>query len=277
MRQGNVKNAFPCKIRKSQKDKEEINMLDFTNQVVVVTGAGSPKGIGRTIAHTFGKQGAKVVICDINQEGLDANVKEMQEMGIEAAGFAANLTDPDAVKELVNKIVDKYGRIDVLVNNAGISQKVTVADMTLDDIKRIFNVNMFGLFLITQAVCEVMKKQKYGRIVHLSSVSGKRGGGIFGGAHYSASKAAVLGFSKNLAREVSEYGITTNCVCPGLINTEIWKSLPKEQADAVIAGIPMGRPGETQEVANAIVFLASKEASYITGEEIDINGGSHMD
>ena len=198
-------------------------------------------------------------------------------MGIEAAGFAANLTDPDAVKELVNKIVDKYGRIDVLVNNAGISQKVTVADMTLDDIKRIFNVNMFGLFLITQAVCEVMKKQKYGRIVHLSSVSGKRGGGIFGGAHYSASKAAVLGFSKNLAREVSEYGITTNCVCPGLINTEIWKSLPKEQADAVIAGIPMGRPGETQEVANAIVFLASKEASYIIGEEIDINGGSHMD
>ena len=252
-------------------------MLDFTNQVVVVTGAGSPKGIGRTIAHIFGKQGAKVVICDINQEGLDANVKEMQEMGIEAAGFAANLTDPEAVKELVNKIVDKYGRIDVLVNNAGISQKVTVADMTLEDIKRIFNVNMFGLFLITQAVCEVMKKQKYGRIVHLSSVSGKRGGGIFGGAHYSASKAAVLGFSKNLAREVSEYGITTNCVCPGLINTEIWKSLPKEQADAVIAGIPKGRPGETQEVANAIVFLASKEASYITGEEIDINGGSHMD
>ncbi len=252
-------------------------MLDFTNQVVVVTGAGSPKGIGRTIAQTFGKQGAKVVICDINQAGLDANVEEMKEMGIDAAGFAANLTDPEAVKELVNKIVNKYGRIDVLVNNAGISQKVTVADMTLDDIVRIFNVNMFGLFLITQAVCEVMKKQKYGRIVHLSSVSGKRGGGIFGGAHYSASKAAVLGFSKNLAREVSQYGITTNCVCPGLINTEIWKSLPKEQADEIIAGIPMGRPGETQEVANAIVFLASKEASYITGEEIDINGGSHMD
>ena len=252
-------------------------MLDFTNQVVLVTGAGSPKGIGRTIAQTFGKQGAKVVICDINQAGCDANVEEMKKMGIEAGGYAANLTDPDAVKELVNKIVEKYGRIDVLVNNAGISQKVTVADMTLDDIKRIFSVNMFGLFLITQAVCEVMKKQKYGRIVHLSSVSGKRGGGVFGGAHYSASKAAVLGFSKNLAREVSQYGITTNCVCPGLINTEIWKSMPKEQADAVIAGIPMGRPGETQEVANAIVFLASKEASYITGEEIDINGGSHMD
>ncbi len=252
-------------------------MLDFTNQVVLVTGAGSAKGMGRVIAQTFGKQGAKVVICDINQAGCDANVEEMKKMGIDATGYAANLTDPEAVNELVNTIVDKYGRIDVLVNNAGISQKVTVADMTLDDIKRIFNVNMFGLFLITQAVCEVMKKQHYGRIVHLSSVSGKRGGGIFGGAHYSASKAAVLGFSKNLAREVSSYGITTNCVCPGLINTEIWKSLPKEQADAVIDGIPMGRPGEPQEVADAIVFLASKEASYITGEEIDINGGSHMD
>lgn len=252
-------------------------MLDFNGQVVLVTGAGSPKGIGRTIAQTFGKQGATVVVCDINQAGCDANVEEMKKMGIDAAGYAANLTDPEAVKELVDKIVAKYGRIDVLVNNAGISQKVTVADMTLDDIKRIFSVNMFGLFLITQSVCEVMKKQKYGRIVHLSSVSGKRGGGVFGGAHYSASKAAVLGFSKNLAREVSQYGITTNCVCPGLINTDIWKSMPKEQADAVIAGIPMGRPGETQEVANAIVFLASKEASYITGEEIDINGGSHMD
>ncbi len=252
-------------------------MLDFNGQVVIVTGAGSPKGIGRTIAHTFARQGATVVICDINQAGLDANVAEMEAMGYKAYGVAANLTSKEAVDELIGKVMAKYGRIDVLVNNAGISQKVTVADMTLDDIKRIFNVNMYGLFLITQAVCEVMKKQSYGRIVHLSSVSGKRGGGVFGGAHYSASKAAVLGFSKNLAREVSQYGITTNCVCPGLINTEIWKSLPKEQADAVIAGIPMGRPGETQEVADAIVFLASKEASYITGEEIDINGGSHMD
>lgn len=136
---------------------------------------------------------------------------------------------------------------------------------------------MFGLFLVTQKCMKVMRAQKYGRIVNLSSVSGKRGGGIFGGAHYSASKAAVLAFSKNLSREICAEGITVNSVCPGLINTEIWKSLPKEEADKVIDGIPMGRPGETQEVANAIVFLASKEASYITGEEIDINGGSHMD
>ena len=252
-------------------------MLDFNGQVVIVTGSGSPKGIGRTIAQTFARQGATVVLTDINQEGLDANVREIEALGGKAYGVAGNICDKASVDALIADVMAKYGRIDVLVNNAGISQKVTVADMTMADIQRIFNVNMFGLFQITQAVCEVMKKQHYGRIVHLSSVSGKRGGGVFGGAHYYASKAAVLGFSKNLAREVSQYGITTNCVCPGLINTEIWKSMPKEQADAVIAGIPMGRPGETQEVADAIVFLASKEASYITGEEIDINGGSHMD
>ena len=252
-------------------------MLDFKGQVVLITGAGSPKGIGRTIAHTFARQGAQVVLCDINQAGLDANVEELRAEGYQADGFASNLCEKESVDRLAAAVMEKYGRIDVLVNNAGISQKVTVADMTLDDMKRIFNVNVFGLFLITQAVCEVMKQQRYGRIVSLSSVSAKRGGGIFGGAHYSASKAAVLGFSKNLAREVSQFGITTNCVCPGLIDTEIWKSMPQEQADAVIAGIPMGRPGETQEVADTIVFLASKEASYITGEEIDINGGSHMD
>ena len=252
-------------------------MLDFNGQVVIVTGAGSPKGIGRTIAQTFARQGATVVLTDINQEGVAANAKEIEALGGKAYGVAGNICDKASVDALIADVMEKFGRIDVLVNNAGISQKVTVADMTMADIQRIFNVNMFGLFQITQAVCEVMKKQRYGRIVHLSSVSGKRGGGVFGGAHYSASKAAVLGFSKNLAREVSQYGITTNCVCPGLINTEIWKSMPAEQAKAVIDSIPMGRPGETQEVADTIVFLASREASYITGEEIDINGGSHMD
>jgi NAD(P)-dependent dehydrogenase (short-subunit alcohol dehydrogenase family) len=254
-------------------------MFDFTDQVVLITGAGSPRGMGRVFARAFAQQGAKVVICDIERarESMDANVKELTDAGFEASGYVADLSDESAVQRLVDAVVAKYGRIDVLVNNAGISQKVTVADMTLDDMKRIFNVNLFGLFTITKAVCEVMKKQHYGRIVHLSSVSGKRGGGVFGGAHYSASKAAVLGFSKNLAREVSAYGITTNCVCPGLINTDIWKSMTPEQAQPVIDAIPMGRPGEPEEVAAAIVFLASPEASYITGEEIDINGGSHMD
>ncbi len=252
-------------------------MLDFKEQVIIVTGSGSPKGIGKTIAKTFAKQGGTVVIADMNTEGIANTVKEIEQEGGKAFGIELNVTDKASVDNMVKTIMDKFGRIDVLVNNAGISQKVTVEDMTLEDIKRIFNVNMFGLFLCTQACMKPMRQAKYGRIVNLSSVSGKRGGGVFGGAHYSASKAAVLAFSKNLSREISADGVTINSVCPGLINTEIWKSLPKEDAQKVIDGIPMGRPGETQEVANAIVFLASKEASYITGEEIDINGGSHMD
>ena len=218
-----------------------------------------------------------MIITDMNAQGVKDVVEEIQAEGGKAYGIVSNITDEKSGQDMVDEIVEKFGRLDVLVNNAGISQKVTVEDMTLDDMKRIFNVNMFGLFLVTQKCMNVMRAQKYGRIVNLSSVSGKRGGGIFGGAHYSASKAAVLAFSKNLSREICAEGITVNSVCPGLINTEIWKSLPKEEADKVIDGIPMGRPGETQEVANAIVFLASKEASYITGEEIDINGGSHMD
>lgn len=252
-------------------------MFELTNRVAIVTGSGSAKGIGRTIALTLARQGAKVVVADINLDGVQETVNAIKEAGGEAFGVELNVTSWESVHAMVEQVVRSLGRIDILVNNAGISQKVTVEDMTLEDITRIFNVNMFGLFLCTQAVLETMKKQKYGRIVNLSSVSAKRGGGVFGGAHYSASKAAVLGFSKNLAREVAQDGITVNSVAPGLVNTDIWKSLDRDTADSVIASIPMGRPGETEEIASAIAFLASAEASYITGEEIDINGGSHMD
>ncbi len=252
-------------------------MFEFTDQVVVVTGSGSPKGIGKAIALAFAKQGAKVVVADMNEAGIKGTVDEIEAAGGTAMGVTLNVTDKESNEKMVAAVLEKWGRLDVLVNNAGISQKVTVEDMTLDDMRRIFEVNVYGLILCTQACMKPMRKAGYGRIVNLSSVSAKRGGGVFGGAHYSASKAAVLGFAKNLSREISAEGITINSVCPGLINTEIWKSLDKESAAKVIDAIPMGRPGETGEVAAAILFLASREASYITGEEIDINGGSHMD
>ncbi|MGG0381602.1 SDR family NAD(P)-dependent oxidoreductase [Priestia filamentosa] len=252
-------------------------MFELKDRVAIVTGSGSKKGIGRTIALTLAKQGASIVVADLNADGIQDTVQTIQNEGGKALGVELNVTSKESVDTMVETVLNEYGRIDILVNNAGISQKVTVEDMTVEDMAKVFNVNMFGLFLCTQAVLEPMKKQKFGRVVSLSSVSAKRGGGVFGGAHYSASKAAVLGFSKNLAREVAREGITVNCVAPGLVNTEIWKSLPKEDADNVIAGIPMGRPGETEEIASTIAFLASEEASYITGEEIDINGGSHMD
>lgn len=252
-------------------------MFDLTGKVAVVTGSGSKRGIGREIAMSLSKQGASIVIADMNQEGIDEVVAEIISAGGNAMGAILNVTDEVSVNALVEKTLETFGSLDILVNNAGISQKVTVEDMTLEDMKRIFNVNMFGLFLMTQAAMKPMKEKRWGRIINLSSVSGKRGGGVFGGAHYSASKAAVLGFSKNLAREVAKDGITVNCVAPGLVNTDIWKSMPEEMAQKVIEGIPMGRPGETKEIASTITFLASSEASYITGEDIDINGGSHMD
>ncbi|MCM3584881.1 3-oxoacyl-ACP reductase FabG [Mesobacillus maritimus] len=252
-------------------------MFELKDRVAIVTGSGSKRGIGRTIALTLAQQGAAIVVADLNKEGIEDTVAAIKEAGGTALGVELNVTSKESNEAMVEKVLEVFGRIDILVNNAGISQKATVEEMTLEDVTRIFSVNMFGLFLCTQSVLKTMKEQKFGRIINLSSVSAKRGGGVFGGAHYSASKAAVLGFSKNLAREVAQDGITVNSVAPGLINTDIWKSLPKEQADAVISGIPMGRPGETEEIATTIAFLASKEASYITGEEIDINGGSHMD
>lgn len=252
-------------------------MFKLNDKVAIVTGSGSPKGIGRNIALTLAKQGASIVVADLNVEGIKDTVQAVEEAGGKALGVELNVTSKESVDAMVEKVLKEFGRIDILVNNAGISQKVSVEDMTLEDITKVFSVNMFGLFLCTQAVLQPMKEQKFGRIVSLSSVSAKRGGGVFGGAHYSASKAAVLGFSKNLAREVATDGITVNCVAPGLVNTEIWKSLPEEDAKKVVDGIPVGRPGETDEIASTIAFLVSDEASYITGEDIDINGGSHMD
>ena len=152
-------------------------MLDFTDQVVIVTGAGSPKGIGRVIARTFARQGARLIIADMNKEGTDETVQIIQKEGGKADGFVLNVTSKESVDAMVDYVMKKYGRIDVLVNNAGISQKVTVADMTLEDMERIFKVNMFGLFLVTQACMKPMIAAKYGRIVNLSSVSAKRGGG----------------------------------------------------------------------------------------------------
>ncbi|SET08289.1 NAD(P)-dependent dehydrogenase, short-chain alcohol dehydrogenase family [Natronincola peptidivorans] len=252
-------------------------MMDFTNRVAIITGSGSPKGIGYAIATTLAKQGATVIIADVSLEGVHNVAKTINDAGGKAIGIELDVTNRSSIESMVEITLKTFGRIDILVNNAGISQKITVEDMTLEDMTKMFNVNMFGLFLCSQAVLKTMKKQKYGRIVNISSVAGKRGGGIFGGAHYAASKAAVLGFSKNLAREVAQDGITVNSVAPGLINTEIWKSMPEDLVETIIDAIPMGRPGETEEVAAAVAFLASEESSYITGEEIDINGGSHMD
>ncbi len=252
-------------------------MFDFKNQVVIVTGAGSRKGIGRDAALAFAEQGADVVVADMDQDGARETAKEIEAAGRRSLALKLDVTDPESARAMADAAVAAFGKIDVLVNNAGITQPVKVKDMTLADFRRIVEVNLMGTFNCCKAVMEYMKEKKYGRIVNISSISGKQGGGVFGGAHYCGSKAGVLGFSKSLARELVLDGITVNSVCPGAASTEIRKGIADELENKIAESIPLKRVAHVREVSAAIVFLASKEASYITGEDIDVNGGSHMD
>lgn len=251
--------------------------MDFTGKVAVVTGSGSKRGIGRETILELAERGASVVVADMNLEGAEEVAAEVKAMGKKAIAVKVNVTDEASVVAMFDAAVAAFGRVDVLVNNAGITQPIATADMTVEDFMRVITVNMLGTFLCSKHAVEVMKRNHYGRIVSLSSVSGKRGGGLFGGSHYSAAKAGILGFSKALAREVVSDGITVNCVCPGAIGTDIRAGISDENEAKIIDSVPMKRVGSAREVADAICFLASDCASYITGEDIDVNGGSHMD
>lgn len=254
-------------------------MLDFTGKTAMITGAGSEKGIGKETARLLKSKGATLILVDINEEGLKATKEDLDSTGGEVFIYKMDVTNPEEVKNTVKSAVDQLGKIDILVNNAGISRPTRILDIEEKEWDLIFNVNMKGVFFLTQAVLSSMKKNGYGRIVNLSSVSGKRGGGIFGGSHYSAAKAGVTGFTKAVARETAEFGITCNTVAPGLIGgTEITSGLLTEEKEkAIKESIPVGRVGNVDDVATAITFLVSEEAGYITGEELDINGGSHID
>jgi NAD(P)-dependent dehydrogenase (short-subunit alcohol dehydrogenase family) len=251
--------------------------MDFEGKVAIVTGAGSKRGIGKATALCLARKGAAIVVADLNLAGARKVTDEVQGLGGKAITVKLNVTDEVSVQQMVIKTIKEFGRIDILVNNAGITQPVKTIDTTAADWERILAVNLRGTFLCSQAVLKAMMERKYGRIVNMSSVSGKRGGGVYGGSHYSAAKAGVLGFSKALAREVAEYGITVNCVVPGLIATDIRARLSMEKEKALWETIPMKRPGKAEEIATTVAFLASDDAAYITGEDIDVNGGSHMD
>lgn len=252
--------------------------MSFEKRVAIVTGAGSPRGIGRAIALTLAKKGADVAVADLDPAGAESVAREIRAMGRAAMAVPLDVTSQQDVAKLVRTVLDRFGRIDILVNNAGITQPIKVANMTEQDFDRIIAVNLKGTFLCSKAVLATMIEQGYGRIVNMSSVSAKRGGGVFGGAHYSAAKAGILGFAKALAREVAAYGITVNSVAPGLIATDIRGGLESpERQKEMTKDIPIQRLGTPEEVAETVAFLASEEAAYITGEEIDINGGSHMD
>ena len=253
--------------------------MNFDNRVALITGAGSEKGIGKETAKQLSKRGATVILADINEDGLELAVQDLKSAGGKAHSVKMDVTNKEEIDKCITQLVEKFGKIDILVNNAGISRPTRVIDIEEKEWDLVFDINMKGVFFLTQAVLPHMKKEGYGRIVNLSSVSGKRGGGIFGGSHYSAAKAGVTGFTKAVAREMAEYGITCNTVAPGLIGgTDITGDMLTEEKKAEIKkDIPAGRIGRVDDVANSITFLVSEGASYITGEELDINGGSHID
>ncbi|MCC8109651.1 MAG: SDR family oxidoreductase [Planctomycetes bacterium] len=253
-------------------------MFDLTGKIAMVTGAGSPRGIGRSIALGLAEQGAKVVLADIDANGLETVAQDVRKVNPDVLTVVMNILKPDEIQAAVDKVVATWGRLDILVNNAGVTQAIRVLDMTEADWDRVVDINMKGTFFVTKTVLPQMLKQGYGRIVNMSSVSGKRGGGVFGGAHYSAAKAGILAFGKALSREVAAKGITINAVAPGMVATDIRGGLESEEDQKKMTmDVLMNRMATPAEVAACVAFLASDEAAYITGEEIDLNGGSHMD
>jgi len=243
------------------------------NKIAVVTGAA--RGIGRAIAFALAAEGA-VVIVNYNGSAAKAAevVKEITQAGGKAESFACNVADGAAVEGLFTEVLKKYGRIDILVNNAGITKDGLLMRMTEDDFTQVIDINLKGTFHCTKAAVKVMLKQRAGRIINISSVSGVIGNA--GQANYSASKAGVIGLTKSVAREVASRGITVNAVAPGFIETEMTEVLPENVKTAVTAQIPLKHFGKPEDIAAAVAFLASDRGGYITGQVICVDGGMAM-
>ncbi|MBB5402310.1 SDR family NAD(P)-dependent oxidoreductase [Paraburkholderia youngii] len=241
------------------------------NRTIIVTGAASPRGIGKATARALAAQGANVVILDLRREDAQSAAAEL---GAKHLGLACDVTNKDACIAAARETLQRFGRIDGLVNNAGITQPVRTLEIGGKDFDAIVDVNLRGTLYMSQAVLPAMKEQNGGSIVCMSSVSAQRGGGIFGGPHYSAAKAGVLGLAKAMAREFGANHIRVNSITPGLIHTDITgdKLTPAMRED-IIKGIPLGRLGDAADVANACLFLLSDLSSYLTGITLDVNGG----
>ncbi|WP_431798464.1 SDR family NAD(P)-dependent oxidoreductase (plasmid) [Cupriavidus metallidurans] len=241
------------------------------NKVVIVTGAASPRGIGKATASALAAQGAKVVVLDLQLADAERAALELGEGHL---GIACDVTDREACLLAARATLEKYGRIDGLVNNAGITQPVRTLDIQPANFDAVVDVNLRGTLYMSQAVLPQMKEQKRGSIVCMSSVSAQRGGGIFGGPHYSAAKAGVLGLARAMAREFGGDNIRVNSITPGLIQTDITgDKLTAEMRADIIKGIPLGRLGDATDVANACLFLVSDLSAYLTGITLDVNGG----
>ncbi len=246
--------------------------MRLTNEIALIT--GSARGIGREIAETYAREGALVIISDIKIEDCQSTVAELVAKGYKADAFACNVTNSADVDQCVAKIIEKYGRIDILVNNAGITRDGLFLRMKEEEWDAVISVNLKGTFNACKAVSRPMLKAHKGKIINIGSVIGVMGNA--GQANYAASKAGVIALAKSLAREFASRNITVNAVAPGYIKTAMTDKLTDEVKNKILENVPLGRMGLPSDVANVCLFLASKEADYVTGQTILVDGGMVM-
>lgn len=245
-------------------------MMDFTDQRVIIT--GGTRGIGRGIAQEFLKAGATVIATYAgNDKAAEAFKAELGELGKNLDTYKFDVTDTKAVEEFYTTVEEKYPSIEVLVNNSGIRKDSMMAMMSDEDWQRVMDVNLGGTFYMSRGIIRHLMGNKYGRIINMSSIGGSLG--LAGQANYAASKAGQVALTKTLSKEVGKKGITVNSICPGFIDTELIDDLPEDQVKEYKKSVPLRRFGKVEEVAHAVMFLASKEASYITGTTLEVAGG----
>jgi NAD(P)-dependent dehydrogenase (short-subunit alcohol dehydrogenase family) len=252
--------------------------MPVSDKTAIITGAGSKRGIGRATAHALAAAGWNIAILDLNEPSAkDAASEVAERQGVQAVGIACDVTDETSVESALAALDGSLPPAGALVNNAGITSPIPFLESTGEEWDRLYAVNVRGAYNITRRIAPGMVERGFGRIVFLSSVSAERGGGVFGGVGYSAAKAAELGFARALARELGPNGVTVNSVAPGLIATDITGgALEGERKAQLVAGIPVGRTGNVNDVADLITFLCREESGYITGATYDVNGGSHI-
>ncbi len=241
-------------------------------RVAIITGGS--RGIGRAVAQCLAEDGASVVVSGLDATRLEAATKELEGFGAPVLGVVADVARREDVERLVDQAKERFARIDVLVNNAGITRDALLVRMKDEDWDRVLDVNLRGAFLMTRAVAKIMMRQKGGRIINIASTAGVMGNP--GQANYSAAKAGLIGLTKAAARELSRWSILVNAVAPGLIETDMAAAIPAEAREALLAQIPLGRIGSGREVAEVVRFLAGDGATYVTGQVLHVNGGLYM-
>lgn len=247
---------------------------ELQGKVAIVTGGG--RGIGRGIAERLAKAGAEIIIADIDISKAKKTAERLAKKGKNSLAIQADISRERAINFLIRKSLEKFGKVDILINNAGIMYRTRLQNISLEEWESTLKVNLTGPFLLIKAVLPIMKKNGSGRIVNISSSAG-RSVSTLGGAHYTASKAGLLGLTRAAAKELASHGITVNAVCPGLIDTPmVRKTTKKAELKSFINSFPIQRLGLPEEIGDLVVFLCSERASYITGASIDINGGDLM-